>query len=363
MKFSLKQDTLAFQLSRPALVPRDMSEAWTPSVGAACKQFRETSPAYYLGVISKEDSKGSPENDAIVFYMLNHASAVVRQRVGLYDPLGPYLPIMEEYNKVLAVRTLRMFFYLLLICTRESRHRGNSNDSVVMNKLRATYGDSIADFNNSIRGIGSEPAANSFCVNPPKATLGSYTKFLSDVFYQGSYSGGYGGKAWGKVADVLRDFVHGKLSAEMMMDTAFTLCHNNGPIFNKGMLFSSYGPEIYKILDVQRAGMIPQYVASKKVAAGVTEQSSVWTLCYHALGDCFKGHVDWYAVEKLGALKTYTSEKAEQVKLYGVPDGTQAQKIIDTVKSQIIKDKVADEESKYITLHPGCKIKMIGRNE
>jgi len=364
MKFSLKQDTLAFQLSRPALMHRDMSLAMTPAVGAQCKTFRTTDPATYLGIQkSLGKSMGSPERDALAFYVLNHAVAIVRQRTGPFEPLGESLEILNRYHEVLAVRTLRMFFYMLLICTRESRHRKDSDSGSLMIDLASKYGMQCVKFNNSIKGTGSDSAANAFCNSPPSVTLGKYTSFLVDLFNKGSYSSGYGGKAWGKVAEVLCNYVHGKISAEMMMDVSFALCHNGGPIFNKGMLFSGYGSDIYKILDVQRAGMIPQLIGNAEIAGQTDpEISDLYTLCHSVLGSVFEGYVDWFAVEKLGAQKTYPQEKALQVKKYGTPSTSPASVTIDGIKEKIKSGKESVEASKFIHLHPGCAVKMVERD-
>jgi hypothetical protein len=140
---------------------------------------------------------------------------------------------------------------------------------------------------------------------------------LVEVFHTGKFSGGFGGEAWGAIADVLNDYVHGKLTAEMMLDTAFTLCHNNGPIFNKGMLYDGYTSDIYTILDVQRSGQVPQLVYSCDVIQVNTEAvQEVWKTCYGALGDKLlenTHYVDWFKVEALGALHSYTAKKKLQL--------------------------------------------------
>ena len=371
MKFSLKKDTLAFQLNRPGLLLINMSQASCVEIGKQVAKMRSSSLDSYMdSPVPLGPAKGSPEFDALCFYMMNHAVATVAQRVDPLEPLGKFYPVLEAYHGVLATRSIRMFFYLLLICTRESRHRKDSDSGSLMTDMWTKYGKEVCEFNNGIKGTGSEGAANAFCTKPPKASLGNYTNFLTDIFNKGTYSGGYGGKAWGKVASVLRDFSIGKISAEMMMDTAFTLCHNNGPIFNKGMLFDSFGPEIYKILDVQRAGMIPQYVASMKMGASPSfvELSGYYAICREALGTDFEGYVDWFKVEKLGALKTYTEEKKDQVLLYGKPDGSSVPEISTTKVKASVEGTIGDsklasnsQSHKFVVVHPGCQIKIVER--
>lgn len=361
MKFSLRTDTLAFQLSRPGVVPRSVADVPVPQVAKQITAFRKCKDA--SSFFNVEEALGAvmgyPEHDAITFYMLNHAVAAIRQRVSLYESLGQYLPVVQTYHKWLSVLSVRMFYYLLLICTRESRHVHNSLTDSTFSKLRDKYGQGCIDFNQSIKGKGSDGAANMLTESPPVTTLGNYTAYLADNFNLGQYSGGYGGKAWGKVAEVLRDFVNGTLTAEMMMDTSFTLCHNNGPIFNKGMLFHTYTDRIYKILDVQRSGQIPQLVGS----AGHTEfgkhNGELYVHCKDVLPDVFTGHVDWFLVEELGALKNYTTEQKQQVALHGHPPKYKAKVTAKELQMQIAKQQQEKEAALMVQLHPGCSVKKL----
>jgi hypothetical protein len=102
-----------------------------------------------------------------------------------------------------------------------------------------------------------------------------------------------------------------------MLDTVWTLVHNGGPIFNKGMLYGCYdGDALQQVLDVQRAGMMPRLVlaptgnglvsaekfvndGAKKFAQAVAEK----------LGDSsdFRSEpVDWKQVKALGAVGSYS---------------------------------------------------------
>jgi hypothetical protein len=46
---------------------------------------------------------------------------------------------------------------------------------------------------------------------------------LSLIFNKGKWQGGYGGKAWGSIADCLLALVTGEYSPEMFCDLAFAL--------------------------------------------------------------------------------------------------------------------------------------------
>lgn len=329
---SFKQDSLSCLIhSSPWFKPLDRSSVSLPSVVKSLNEYMNWKSPYPdgYGLVAgtgsygkHEGISGSPEVDALVFYMLNHAVSVITQKTHPYASLWKLGPVVELYREQLAIRSTRMFFYLLLICTRESRHAKNSHSDPVMQGLSSKYGSDILDFWNSIKGSGSSGAADKLMKYPPDVLLGNYVRFIQELFYKGSFSGGYGGKAWGKVTDCLVDYVTGKFSAEMMMDTAFTLCHNNGPIFNKGMLFDTYSHEIYKILDVQRSGQIPVMIANKETSFHNNPVvSSLMSVVRKVLPDIFEGWVDWYKVESLGSLKKYPQQKADQLKLHGAPSG------------------------------------------
>lgn len=360
---SLKKDTLVFQLGvRPGTQKRDMSDALLPDVVANLNKFMGDDKLgnCISGSGLPEKPCGNPEVDALVFYMLNHAVSVIRQRVHPLEPLGDLLPIVELFHKHLAFRSARMFFYMLLICTRESRHAKNSVGGQFLNSLGKKYGAPIQGFHASIIGSGSSGAADKLRKHPPDCRLGPYANFLVEVFYHGNFSSSYGGPAWGAVADVLRDFSVGNITAEMMMDTAFTLCHNNGPIFNKGMLFETYSDEIYKILDVQRSGQIPQMVGNCETKHHANPLvRGLWVACSELLGEEFSGYVDWYKVEELGSMKSYPAQKQAQLSKYGPPGGSKAVSTANKLKEEIKKAKEEKEFSSWIEIMPNVKVKMV----
>lgn len=362
MKPSLKKDTLAYQFGvRPSILKRDIGHVHVPAVVMALNTYMEKShTGEMVGVEGVDALVGESERDAVIFYMLNHACSVIRQKVHEYEPLGDYLPIVEEYHRQLAQRSVRMFYYMLLICTRESRHVKTSYSDPLWGKFLKEYGP-VQQFHQTIKGIGSDAAATRFRENPPNVKLGNYANFLVDVFYKGQYNSSYGGPAWGKVADVLRDFVVGKITAEMMMDTSFTLAHNTGPIFNKGMLFEMFNSsELIRILDVQRAGMIPQFIGNKESKWSNDGQvAKLWDLCHSRLPDEFSGFVDWYAVEELGSVHKYPSYKDQQVKKYGPPAKHKAAMEAQKLKQQLEAKKLAEMEKNMVQIMPGLKVQKV----
>lgn len=363
MQFSLQPDTLAFQMARPGNVPRDMSDA---SVYHIAKKARVLMECPSIGHFTLGDDSAkpcvSPEGDALRFYMLNHAMAKVRLACHPLQSLGAYLPVVEAYNLALSSLSTRMFFYLLLICTRESRHAKSSGDSPQGKELIKKYGIDCWTFTETLKGLSPLPAANKFMASPPNVALGPYVRYLADLFNTCSFGSAFGGSKWGAIAELLRDFVIGKLSAEMMLDTAFTLAHNTAPIFNKSMLFDMYTSELAKILDVQRSGQIPQYVASSPTIGQWLKPTL--HVCRSALqGDFAEGvYVDWYLVEELGALNSYPTEKAAQTKLYGAPAKHKAKLAVEQLKKEQAAVKATQEAKSLVTLYPGCTVKVVERD-
>ena len=117
--------------------------------------------------------------------------------------------------------------------------------------------------------------------------------------------------------------VVGETSIEIMNDTAWTLAHNNGPMFNKGMLYNTYTSTIYKILDVQRAGMIPQLIAEGTLGSHADSAvSQAFEAVKAVFPESVTGYVDWFKVEALGSLHQYPTEKNLQTAKYGKTKAT-----------------------------------------
>jgi hypothetical protein len=219
--------------------------------------------------------------------------------VYLEQPLDSLEFIVDHYHNVIRPGALRMFYYMLLICTRESRHKHWSESSRIL--IEERYGANNLNFLVSLRGESSKSVLSLLSNFTPDSTVGSYVDMLRFSFASGGFNHGYGGQAWADIAKVLSSFVHGEISAEVLLDTAFTLCHNNGPIFNKGMLFTNFDSgEIKKILDVQRAGFIPQLVGTLGSTSIDVKHVAFLKEVRKVFPDFGRGEVKWDQFKKLG---------------------------------------------------------------
>lgn len=298
-----KSPTLSWFSESPFLRPINLGSTPCEILAINCKA--------YLDALEQQES---PERAALDFYCMNHLMAVVKAGFTPNEQLPDWaLEVADVYRKVIERQGNRMLYYMVLITTRESRHVKSSTSSSIWDTVIKKYGKACKSFNQTIKGMGSTGAAEKFMAEPPKSELGNYISCLTYLFDHGDFSGGYGGKPWGQIARTLEQAITGHTSLEVMLDTAYTLAHNNGPMFNKGMLYEHYGHALYKILDVQRSGQIPELIRSGHLS--IKPSADVLS----ALGSLveekpklFDIEVDWQKVKDLGALKDYSSEIAKQ---------------------------------------------------
>lgn len=226
--------------------------------------------------ICKDYGLVAPEKHALEFYMLEHAAGIIRGKFAPTEPLGAEAAILDAYNREGMRIALRAFYYLILICCRESRHCGNKPDVAEIVSQCGVMAKGYAEgLLVNFPDANSIPNVISVLKTYGKAyTLGNLTQFLCLAFYKGSYGSSFGGKKWGVIADCLDDFVHGQTTPAMMLDTVWTLEHNTCAIFNKGMLYHGQNASaLQTILNCQAAGQIPNLIigGAKKNGSGVEQ--------------------------------------------------------------------------------------------
>lgn len=337
--------TLAANKVRPFLKPIDISGTPLQKISNQYEDFRK-----WLEVADDENLvKRAPEDDAIWFYMMNHAMSCIAQRLDEFEPLGEFESTVFDYHKMMQVKALRMFYYLLIITTRESRH---AKIGPGLTKLYDAY-PSIKNWHrNKVQDTSHHTAINAMLKSAPNVSLGEYVNFLYDAFRWCKYGGGFGGAEWAKVTFPLREFVHGRISAEMMLDVAFTLCHNNGPIFNKGMFYTGYNHhEIKKILDVQRGGQIPQLVANTESTCVTPKHKKYQKELEGLIGPEFGGYVCWYTVEALGSLEKYPNQKMNQDSVHGKPPHLEQMEKIAAMKKSAEEKKKQKAQEEFLQTH------------
>jgi hypothetical protein len=308
MSATSPKDTLAYHLSRAMLHVRSIETVPCANFATALTAFKKAYP---------KDVR--PETDALSFYQLTHALALIQQRRHKDEPLpADELALVKEYFEEGSVLAQRALYYLIIICQRETRHLHDKSGWGP--KIVPSFGQAVYDY---IASLPDDPgsAMSKFRSQPPQANIGPYLRAISTVFHKGKWGGGFGGHKWGNIADCALAMVKGDYSPAMMLDTVWTLCHNNGPIFNKGDLYTMYsGNCLIQLLDVQRAGMIPTLIQSPvtpmaNMAPFITAAMKERNERIFKLFPDLPTSIDWQKVQELGAVLNWVgSNKGSHAK-------------------------------------------------
>lgn len=237
--------------SRPQTQMLNFGDVSVPTLMNAYKEYHHT-------ICTEGVELVHPETCAMDFYLVNTATAMLRQKLDSNQPLpSAEEKVFDTYYELMGRIGLRAFYYLLLICTRESRHGMSTPKQLKVMEQLGTL-----DFWNTIHETNEIVSVKTLSENPPNIPIRDYVDHLLGCFELGTWSSSFGGPKWANVARPLRAFVHGEITMEMLVDVVWTLAHNGGPIFNKGMLFHVYGSDLHTILDVQASGQIPNLIAN-----------------------------------------------------------------------------------------------------
>lgn len=355
------KDTLAYHGSRMLCTHRAMSAVSCSTVAAAMSAFMKSDP----------NADTVPESEALWFYGMNHGVALIAAQRAPLEPLSAWEnEFLGLYHAQMAQKAVRAFYYLIWICTREARH--NQSLEKDLPKIGEMFGAPIHKFLTGIKG-GEAGISKKFLEAPPDTTIGLYCDALRWTFNNSKWGGGYGGKAWGKVTDCLCRFVSGEFTAEMMLDTNWTLCHNNGPIFNKGQFYAVYQSDqgVKRILDVQRSGQVPEAVLGDTYCMQFADNllsGSMSELTKYAAGKIGE-YVDWMKVEALGSVKKYPTDIVAQKKKHGVTPEQKA--AIEKAEAEAAQKKQAQEAAaikaaaehakNWFQVMPGLEVAKIQR--
>lgn len=70
-------------------------------------------------------------------------------------------------------------------------------------------------------------------------TTGSLINIIKEIFTNGKFEKNYAGEKWKKILEHLHLFNKGFINAEIFIDQAFSLEHNNGSLFSKNIIFET----------------------------------------------------------------------------------------------------------------------------
>lgn len=265
---------------RPVFQKRDMS-------GAPMANFLEV-----LADFDKKNKQASIQEETALFYLSNHGFHAIETKAQNGGALSPgQLRLASEHATRVTQMSLRMLCYLMVISAEEMGFGEPRNDRLY-DFVESTTSADAAKWLKSVmeRGGGrSGPLGSKASVG--KATLGECAKALEMGFRFARWSPGFGGLPWAQIAATAGEAIRGDTSLELMIDHAFTLCHNNGAIFNKGHQYSHYPSDYYHLLDIQASGQMPAAIEAGQRVSGLQSAS------VKALHEQFK--------KELGDLKGY----------------------------------------------------------
>ena len=258
-----------------------------------------------------------PDEEAVNFYALNQMVAIIKMAFSKNEKLPPLeSQVYETYLDTVLSQFGRTLYYLAFISVRESRHL--KNKSVFLSSYFSYL--KSEEFHSALKKWfgtvpdGASDAVSKFKNSPPDAPLGEVLLLLEDAFNKGSWSSGYGGPPWGNIVRCIRSFISGETTPEVMIDTSYTLAHNGGPMYNKGMLYSLHTNYLLPILDVQRGGMMCEALLEGSEIVKKLNCSKILDFCTKMKDkypNKIEDKVDWEKVVELGAVSSYAKSKAK----------------------------------------------------
>lgn len=310
--YDLPQNTMLTYSANPMFDPLDFSNLPTAKLAEELKAFE----------ISQQGKMPSPESDALSFYFMNHAFHVMKSKFNPLERLDPEMAfVAEQHIQTTNEIAKRLFFYSIVIAIEEARFMPSQSASF-FNYLENSFGrDFMLYAKKNFRegqGFGKFGELDMTC--------GAFTSGMMAVFAFGKWQHGFGGRGWTPIAALAADCVSGNISFEGFADQAFSLCHNNGSMFNKGHFYKCYTQFIYNILDIQDSGQIPQWICSNRSSHFITpELGRVFDIMAKRFPDEMTGPVDKNLIknseqkreQKLAAIAKKNAAMWNQT---GVPD-------------------------------------------
>lgn len=253
--YDLPQNTILTYAANPLFDKMDFGSLPVSALADEIKAFQ-----------AANKGRPAPETDALTFYFMNHAFHVMKSRFNPIEPLSAEMSqVAQMHIKATNEVAKRLFFYSTIICVEEARYLPSQDESF-FDHMEQNFGWEFRDYvAKGFRGDLTD-------FGKLDMTCGQYATAMMSVFAFGKWQPGFGGRGWAPIASLVSDCLNGHLSFEGFADQAFSLCHNNGSMFNKGHLYGCYTPFIYEILDIQDSGQIPQWIASNSSSHFVSRE-------------------------------------------------------------------------------------------
>lgn len=226
-----------------------------------------------INLYKKTNSNMVPESDALMFYLVNNIWHTINSRYGEYEDLPDNVyDLVKECNKLSVQICKGVFFHTCLVGDGMlATYLGNLSDSQ-KDYFKISYGEGFLKYlenksNRSIDGLN----------------LHQFLGGMSNVYSIQKLI------PWGKPYSMIVKTIHkisnGNTSLYAGCDNVWSLCHNGGTIFNKGIggIYKVSSNFIFDILDVQDSGQIPAWVNENRNNSYVTKKMITLLDSYYKL--------------------------------------------------------------------------------
>lgn len=232
------------------------------------KRFADGKMSDIAKVIDRHDGgRDAIDEQAALFYLSGHIFHLIESEAGRAG--GDLAPdrkaFVEGHVKRINQLSVKMFGYLCVISAEEACFGEARNDGL----WDFIESNTSADAAKWIKGLFSRDRSSGFFAKTGSATVGECLKALEMGFRFGRWSPGFGGLPWAEIAQTALEAAEGVSSLELCVDKAFSLCHNNGAIFNKSHMFGHYSGSFYDLLDIQASGQLPGAIGKKVAVEGL----------------------------------------------------------------------------------------------
>ena len=210
----------------------------------------------------EKQKKMCPQTAAVTFYLLNHGMHVMRSQLSPLTPLNAELAFVAEAH-ITQTNTIakRMLCHTILSTVVEMHYLCQQRPAYYQ-MLADQYGDNFAKFAKDTQGSRSH-------LKKLDTDCGNFAGGMMSIF---SFSDWAYRKPWTKITGLVYQCVKGEISLENFTDQSLSLCHWGGSILNKCHLFHCNNDDLFKILDVQDSGQIPQWVGKNLSSSYVSEE-------------------------------------------------------------------------------------------
>ena len=233
--------------------------------------FEETSTSNVMKHVIKHYKNEKSLNlniaqEALRFYFMDHCFHLIKNENKDIAQVSPEMAdLIDLYFKELSKTSQRVFTYIICASLYEAG-RMPAQSQKFWEFIEAQYGKKIFEALNNSKdhSYGSLKEKEILAINEP------IQKFLSAImscFTSGKWWFGAGGKAWSDITRCARDVTEGHYSLQEMTDLAFSLCHDRGCMFDRGIIYQvGYigDTNIYHVLDIQASGQTPQWIAKNR---------------------------------------------------------------------------------------------------